>query len=282
MSDDGSGDEDPGDGSGNEAPHDGADGVGADGDPVFETGAVFDPETYLHFYADRVAPERSEREAAFVAEALDLSTGDRVLDVPCGHGRLANPLADRGCRVVGIDVTPGFLSRGRADARDRGVADRADYARGDMRALPFPAGRFDAAFNAFTSFGYFDDAGNRRLLAELARVLRPGGRVLVDVPNLARVLADFDEVTMVEEEGDYLVDRHEYDPRTGRMRTDRLTVRDGQAGEATFSVRQYTYPELVARFEDAGFAVVDDYGDLEGEDYSTEAPRTVLVGELAG
>ena len=253
-----------------------------DGDPVFETGAVFDPETYLYFYADRIAPERSEREAAFVAEALDLSAGDRVLDVPCGHGRLANPLADRGCSVVGVDLTRGFLDRALADAREQGVADSVAYCRGDMRALPVRTGGFDAAFNAFTSFGYFDDAGNRRTLAELARALRPGGRVLVDVPNLPAVLGEFEAVTAVERDGDHLVDRHEYDPRTGRMRTDRLTVRDGGTREATFSVRQYTYPELVELFEDAGFEVVADYGSLEGEDYSVDAGRTVLVGELRG
>ncbi|PSQ16349.1 class I SAM-dependent methyltransferase [Halobacteriales archaeon QS_8_69_26] len=249
-------------------------------DPVFETEAVFDPEEYLHFYADRVAPERSEREAGFVAGALDLSAGDRVLDVPCGHGRISNPLAERGIEVAGIDATEGFLDRARADARERGVADRVEYVHGDMRHLPWPADSFDAAYNAFTSFGYFDDAGNRRVLAEAARVLEPGGRLLVDVNNHDAVMADFEETSVLEVDGDYMVDRREYDPRTGRITTGRLTVRDGRTREATFSVRSYTYPELAARFGDAGFDVVAEYGSLEGDDYSLSAGRTVLVGEL--
>lgn len=260
------------DGSGN-----GTDGHGGEG-PTFETDEVFD-EDYLYFYRDRVAPERSEREAEFVASALGLSTEDRVLDAPCGHGRIANPLAERGCEVVGLDRSAPFLGRAREDAASRGVDDRVGYHRGDMRELPWDDDAFDAALNAFTSFGYFDDAGNRRVLAELARVVRPGGRVLVDVVNHDALLADFQEVSVTERDGDYMVDRHEYEPRSGRATTDRLVVRDGRTREFSFSVRSYTYPELVDRFEDAGLAVVDDYGSLDGEAFSLEASRLCLVGE---
>lgn len=249
--------------------------------PIFETDAVFDRD-YLYFYEELIGPERSAQEAEFVATALDLSTGDRVLDVPCGHGRIANPLAERGFEVVGLDQNDGFLDRARADATDREVADRVAYHRGDMRELPWDDDTFDAAANVFTSFGYFGEADNRRILSELARVLRPGGRLLVDVRNHDAVLADFRDVTMTERNGDYLIDRHEYDPRSGRITTDRLVVRDGQTREFTYSVRTYTYPEICSRLEDAGFAVVDDYGSLTGDPYTRRAGRCCLVGNRRG
>jgi len=254
---------------------------GTDGTPTFETDQVFD-EDYLYFYADRVAPERSEREAEFLAAALELSPGDGVVDVPCGHGRIANALAERGYDVVGLDRSEQFLERAREDAVDRGVADRVAYGRGDMRELPWADDSFDAGYDVFTSFGYFDDADDRRVLEELARVLRPGARLLVDVVNQPAMLADFTETTLTERDGDYMIDRSAYDPRAGRVRTDRVVVRDGRTREFAFSVRSYTYPELVERFEAAGFAVVDDYGSLEGDAYSRTAGRLCLVGELVG
>ena len=54
-------------------------------------------------------------------QALDLDGGERLLDVPCGHGRVANRLAERGYRTTGVDRSTSFLDRARADAADRGV-----------------------------------------------------------------------------------------------------------------------------------------------------------------
>ena len=108
-----------------------------------------------------------------------------VLDVPCGFGRIANRLAARGCRVTGLDASPLFLARARQDAAALGVA--VEYVAGDMRALPW-AGRFDRLVCWFTSFGYFDDATDRRVLAGFRRALRPGGRLVLDHANLARLV----------------------------------------------------------------------------------------------
>jgi len=79
----------------------------------------------------------------------------------CGHGRIANALAARGCRVTGLDVTPLFLDRARHDDAARGVA--VTYVDGDMRDLPWPE-RFDRVINWFSWFGYLDDVENRRVL----------------------------------------------------------------------------------------------------------------------
>lgn len=256
---------------------DGSDAGDSDGGPRFDREAVFDPETYLHFYADHLTDDRADREAAFLADALDLAAGDRVLDCPCGHGRISNRLAAAGYDVAGLDASEGFLDRARADAAERGV--EVDYVHGDMRDLPWPDGHFDAAFNLFTSFGYFDDAGNRRTLREAARVLRPGGRFLVETVNRDHVLREFQPAHVTEVGDDYLVDRSAFDPTTGRMRTDRLTVRDGETSEATYSVRLYTYTELVERFEAAGLDVVAAYGTTDGDDYGIDQPRLVVVGE---
>ena len=74
---------------------------------------------------------------------------------------VANRLAPLRARVTGLDVDTVFLEHARADADARGV--EVEYVQGDMRELPW-VGRFDAAVNWFTSFGYFDDEGNRSWL----------------------------------------------------------------------------------------------------------------------
>ena len=110
--------------------------------------------------------------AVRVDRALDLAPGARVLDVPCGTGRIASRLADRGFAVVGIDAIETFL----AVALGVGVP----AIRGDMRTTVVRQGSFDAAICLWGSFGYFDDAGNLAQAAAVADALAPGGRFLVD------------------------------------------------------------------------------------------------------
>lgn len=112
-------------------------------------------------HAERVSNERSEREADGIWDLLDLQPGVRVLDLACGHGRLANRLARRGAVVTGLDVTEPFIELARE--RDEEMAVDATYALGDMRTLEWREA-FDVALNWFTSFGYFDDEENRRVL----------------------------------------------------------------------------------------------------------------------
>ena len=107
------------------------------------------------------------------SRAADLSAagaGSRALDVATGTGDLAIELASRGAEVVGVDFSPGMLEIARQKA------PALTFAEGNALALDFPDGSFDAATVGFGARN-FDDLG--RGLAEMARVVRPGGRVVV-------------------------------------------------------------------------------------------------------
>ncbi len=128
-------------------------------------------------HSDVNDPERSAAEAELIEEYLALTPGAAVLDVPCGDGRLSIPLAERGYRITGVDVTAEYLDRGRRAAAERGVEVAWEHR--DMRELPWEAA-FDAAFCFFGSFGYFDEAGNEEFVRAVARTLVDGGAFLVD------------------------------------------------------------------------------------------------------
>jgi SAM-dependent methyltransferase len=234
---------------------------------------LFDDD-YLYFYAGVLGDEHSDASAAVVARLLALRPGMRVLDVPCGEGRIAGRLADRGCEVIGVDSSERFLLL----ARDR--YPHATYEHGDMRALPYE-GEFDAVVNWFTSFGYFDPATNDAVLAGFARALRPGGRLLIEMFNPARLdrlleLAGGTVASMVERDGDLMVDRVSRDPLDGRSRTERFIVRDGSVRKVEFSLEQVPAPQLVRRLQDAGFSDVRLLGH-DGEPFEPEGPRLVAI-----
>jgi len=117
---------------------------------------------------------------ALVVEMLGPHPGD-VLDVGCGPGVMIEAVVARGGRLTGIDLSAEMVGRARDRSRALRAEDRCRFVVGSAEGLPFE----DAAFDAVTAMGVLeyvpDDA---RALREMARVVRPGGVVIVTVPNL--------------------------------------------------------------------------------------------------
>src|SRR5262245_13888418 len=209
---------------------------------IFDFDGTFDDD-YLYFYEEFLA-ERTDEEAEKIAGLLDLDDGAEILDCPCGHGRISNRLAARGYRVTGADATELFLERARGDAQSLGVD--VEYVHADMRDLPW-GDRFDALVNWFTSFGYFSDDENKTVLRQFHGALRPGGRLLLETQNIARVLTNYRPQHFVAKRGDdFMIDDIELDLENARFVTERTSVRGGEVRKTHFFVRWFALPELRA------------------------------------
>jgi SAM-dependent methyltransferase len=230
-------------------------------------------EDYLYFMEQVLTPEATEQGVEAIWRLLALEPGLEVLDLACGHGRIANALAERGARVTGLDATPLFLERARRDAAERGV--EVDYVEGDMRSLPWSE-RFDRIVNWFTAFGYFDDADNRGVLGEAHRALRPGGRLLIETSNRDRVLHEFRPQQVVERDGDFMLQLTEWDALGSRARSEWVFIRDGRVSRHTFALRMPTFPELRDWLLQAGFGDVVGC-DWDGEPLALDSRRMVTI-----
>jgi SAM-dependent methyltransferase len=246
-------------------------------------GEVFGQD-YLDFYAAELHAGVSDEEAELIALLTQLEAGQRVLDLPCGHGRIAERLAARGAEVTGVDRCARFLEHARAAAARRGV--QVDYREGDWRALPFTA-EFDVVVSWFTSFGYGDGDGEddealQRLLRAMHRALKPGGALLVETLNLHEPgLTDHESSTTKELDDDrgrhFLIDRSRFDPNTGRLHVRRFLARSGQETRACdYALRLFSATELAAWLRAAGFDDVQTFG-AEGEVFRMDSGRMVTV-----
>ncbi len=258
---------------------------------LFDAAAMYD-EDYLHFFAapaDRsefaahgplVPGTDSSAETAveLTWRLLDLRPGMTVLDLGCGPGDLANGLAARDCRVTGLDSSEVFLDRARAGAAASGVS--VEYVAGDMRQIPW-TGRFDRVINWSTAFGYFDDTTNRAVLDGIVRVLRPGGRLAMDLDNLTKFLASYcpSRVVAARDNGDMLVDRYHLDALTGRFEAERTVIRNGRTRRVNFVKRLFGFPELRSWLFAAGFTAVTGYGE-DGRPLTADHQRMIIVADL--
>ncbi|WP_052887369.1 class I SAM-dependent methyltransferase [Thermogemmatispora carboxidivorans] len=242
---------------------------------AFDVEGTFEVSDYHYFYDPLLTEERSEQEATLIWQLLGLQPGLPVLDLACGYGRIANRLAARGCLLSGVDQSAAFLAQARAEAERWGLA--VDYRQGDMRSLPAEwTGRFAAVLSWFTSFGYFSDEGNRQVLAEIARVLQPGGRLLLDLQNRERLLRESQQTRVLERDGAWQIDQLRYDVLSGRLQTRRVILRDGRQRETHFFVRLFTLPELADWLRQAGFSRVEAYNE-QGAPFSLESRRLLTV-----
>src|SRR5260370_36250376 len=144
---------------------------------------------YLNVYGHTCAEERAQKEACFVATALDLKPGASVLDLCCGQGRHAVELAKRGLRVTGLDLNSEYLELTRRAAEANKV--QLETVAADMREIPFE-NKFDAIANMYSSFGYLEsEAEDLKVLESAAKALKSGGGLLLDMLNREWAVAHY-------------------------------------------------------------------------------------------
>lgn len=226
---------------------------------------------YLDVYAHR-DDAAAAREAQFARTTLGMRARDRVLDAGCGAGRHARALAAAGIRVTGLDVSADLLA---AAARAGGGAR---WVRGDLRALPFRSGAFAHVVSFFTSFGYFDESGDRAQLAEFRRVLRAGGGVLLDFLNAPVVVGGL--VPRSERRAGARSVRETRAVRAGRVEKSVEVVEAGAIVAAwSESVRLWSRPEIGGLLADAGLRVAAEFGAFDGSPWNPASPRLVVHAE---
>ena len=200
---------------------------------------------------------QTRKQLAIVRRLLRPRKGQRVLDIPCGMGRLTIPLARGGLKMTGVELSPSYVRRARRAARGLGPAIR--FVKADMRCIDFD-GEFDAAFNWFGSFGYFSDADNLRFARRVLAALRPGGRFLVEGLNKSWLRTHF-VPSREEVVGDVRIKhRGRWNKSQTRM-LDTWTLSKGTATERhTASIRMFDGGELRALLRAAGFREIELLG----------------------
>lgn len=208
---------------------------------------------------------QTAREVAFLLDVLPAPPAS-VLDAPCGFGRHARALSEQGYQVTGTEKNPAVA----AEARLGGVeVHELDVRR--LRELP---GTFDAVICMWASFGWFDDATNEDVLAQMAEKTRPGGVLVLDV---------YDPVWFQAHQGPHVIERkgrvaHGHRNVAGtRLRTT-LGYEDGS--QDAFEWRLYEPDELSALGAELGLdcEVMCAELDLEAKPAGAgDTPRMQLV-----
>jgi SAM-dependent methyltransferase len=215
---------------------------------------------------------------------LGLHEASRLLDAPCGYGRLSRPLAERGAHVVGADQSAALLAEAERRRGELPVA-RLRYLEHDLR-VPLGEGGFDAAMNVFTSLGYGSEADDLAVLRTLAQAVRPGGLVLIETLHRDQFVARRARGAAVgrrQADGTLVVEEIHFDPVSGRADTTWHWAGPTGTGSKPSSMRIYAITELVRLIEAAGLRFRSAHRGCSLEPFAFDGPdaggRVALIAE---
>lgn len=205
--------------------------------------------------AEMAWTERTEQEVDRALKMLRPEGGERVLDLACGSGRHSIELARRGFSVVGADISAELIEIARRDAEQAGV--EAEFIEADLRELDLE-GEFDFVLNLNDgAIGYFEsDEENRRTFEVISRSLRPGGRNLVQLPNVLYARERLPQRSWIPSSNMVELVEHRWNKRDRYMEGIMIPLRFGETLESLdgieFRQRLYTVEELRGLYRSVG------------------------------
>jgi SAM-dependent methyltransferase len=227
----------------------------------------------------KITDEQIAREADFVEDSLGVAKGGTMLDLACGTGRHAIELTRRGYEVVGFDLSLAMLARAADEAQDRD--QKLNFVQGDMREMTFEEA-FDGVYCWSTSFGYFDEESNAKVVGKVHKALKKGGQFLLDVLNRDFTVHQAPSLCWFEGDGCVCMDEMSIDWITSRMKVKRtMMMDDGRSKEIEYSIRIYSLHELGKILHEQGFRVAEVSGRTAtpGVFFGCESPRTLILAE---
>lgn len=241
----------------------------------------------LDLWRKAISPKQTKREADFLVKVLGCDKGSRLLDVPCGNGRLSLELARRGWRVTGVDIAEEFieeasassLSDQSADAGGTTSAARADFLLGDMRRIQGKA-IYDGAYCFGNSFGFLEYADMEGFLKGVARALRPGGRFILETGMAAEsCLLKFEAESSHQIEDILVTIKEQYLAEESCIDTEYVFEQNGKIDSRKAKHWIYTVGEIRRMLEHAGFEIKNLYGSLKCGPYTLGADELFVIAE---
>ncbi|MFC5411857.1 class I SAM-dependent methyltransferase [Larkinella bovis] len=221
--------------------------------------------------------EQTELECDFLNDVLELQTGQRVLDIFCGHGRHALELARMDYAVTGVDIAPESIRDLQKTAQRQKLPIEAIT--GDFMTVSLDGG-FHGAYCLGNSFSFFPHDQMLVFLRKIADQLVPGGRFVADTALIAEsILPDFQERSWMQiDEITFLVE-NEYDVRESCINAQLTYLRHGETVRRQSRHYVYTIAEMHRLFAQAGLVIVELFGNLDGSDFVLGDDRLFLVAQ---
>jgi len=242
---------------------------------------------------EKIPKGRTEAQVNFVEKVCSLKKRAKILDLGCGWGRHSIELAKRGYKVTGLEINPSYIKEAKKRASSAEVA--IDFVEKDMRKISFKE-EFDAIVLLWNSFGYFSDEENENLIKNIYKALKRGGCFLLEIINRDWIVRHFTsknwqmlddtcefvrfEIPAVDRTGvpTFILEERKFIPEESRVKGKLTYIQGNRRIEKTTNFRFYSFHEIRAIFESAGFKETQGYGSLEETPIELDTHLMEIIG----
>ncbi len=242
---------------------------------------LFDKNQYID-------TKRTDNEINFIKKYLPLNKYKKIIDVACGTGRIAIPLSKSGYTLLGIDNNKDFINQAKKEALNNFT--NINFINSDYRDLPDIL-EFDAAIFIYSSFGYFSDRENIKLLRSINTRLRDNGLIILDNLNYYWAknkpegfwkdlttrfednflkLHNFSQIKRLR----LITEDDKYEKTTYKVR-----YNSGKIQTASFKQRLFNKQDMDNFLKKSGFKTLNIFGDFEMSTYTKKSPRIIVIAK---
>lgn len=218
--------------------------------------------------------EQSNAHAKFLIDVLKLRANQKILDIPCGNGRISNILSKKGISVTGVDFNEQLLNHARKQAKRRMLQTK--FFKMNMYDIKWE-NEFDAAICFWGSFGYFSDELNIKFLESVYSSLKKGGKFLIDTVTADTILPRFQKRSWIKVRDIYILEDRNYDAQNSRIDVVWTFIKKGKIETRKSSIRIYTYIELVNLMKSIGFRKFTCFGSVDKSEFTIKSNRLYLI-----
>ncbi len=238
------------------------------------TKTYFD-EFYLKYFLLNQNREITEKQVRLIEKFV--KAGGKILDAGCGIGRHSILLGERGYHVIGIDSSPIYIEHAKKEAEIKNLKN-VSFEISDVRKITYE-NKFDLIISMWSSFGYFDDETNFKILKNFHKALKPNGKIIIDIENRDYILKYFVKETFREKDGLFILERRKFHPLTSIVSTHRYVVGKSVRKDYIRNIRIYSATEMINLFKNANFKTVSIFGDYSGEKFIENSKRIIIIGQ---
>jgi SAM-dependent methyltransferase len=235
--------------------------------------------------------QQAGREVEVVSKILEnqqVPAEGTILDIYCLTGRHVIELAERGYRVVGVDISPVMIEHAKEFARSRKAQDKTEFVMGDPRrissVLKNSQNRFDAILSMYTYLGSYGEETDEKILKQLHKLVTPQGIVLLELDNRDYIAHHLQKTSIYHGDNmEYHVERRINVENSSMENTLSLYAKRGNDLEFKTSIevkhRTYSLHEIISLLDKTGWAHVKSYGSFNLDPPSMDSPSLIVVGK---
>jgi SAM-dependent methyltransferase len=237
---------------------------------------TFFNKDYLDFWSARDTFKGTKKEVNFLIKRIPLKKNHQILDLCCGHGRHTLELAKRGFQVEGLDYSKYELDLLKEEAVKRKL--KLQIYQKDARSFNL-AKKYDVILNLFTAFGYGTKGEDRKILKNVNKHLKPGGRFFIDVMHLTWLLRNYKLASDHKFGNLREVSTRHFDFLTNTNHESRILYRGRNKKVSKNSLHVYSLHELRELLESEGFKVLKFWGSFKGQPLSLDSKRLIVLAK---